>query len=131
MISDMFIKVIALGIIGTFLAVLLKKNCKELLPFFEVAIVVAAVCIIVDESAFDNSSIKKVFEIYSRSTDLFMCMFKGAAVTMLTKLASGVCRESGNGLMGDIVELGGRTMLIFLTMPYIEKVTETALAFLK
>ena len=35
------------------------------------------------------------------------------------------------GLMGDIVELGGRVMLIILAFPFIEKVTEIALAFVK
>ena len=48
---------------------------------------------------------------------------------MLTRLASDLCKENGNTLMGDIVELGGRIMLTVLALPFIEKVTETALSF--
>ena len=56
-------------------------------------------------------------------------LFKGAGVTVLTRLACDVCRENGNSLMADVVELGGRIMLIVLVMPFIEKVTDMAVSF--
>lgn len=127
----MFIKIIALGIIGSLLAVILKKYCKELLPFFEIALVAAIVYILINEVAFNNSGFRKIFSLYSQSEELIMCIFKGAAIVVLSKFASGVCRDSGNALIGDAVEFGGRIMIVFLSMPYIEKVTEIALGFVK
>ena len=43
----MLIKIICLAVLGTFITVILKKHCKELVPFFEVAVVVAF--LLVDE----------------------------------------------------------------------------------
>ncbi len=125
----MFIKIVVLAVIGTLLTVVLKKHCRELVPFFELALVAGAFIIIADNDVVEKSSIEKIFSAYSLSGEIFAAVFKGAAVTVLSRLACDVCKESGNSLTADIVELGGRIMLIILAMPFIEKVSEIALSF--
>lgn len=131
MISDMFIKLLSLGVIGAFLGVVLKKFSRELVIFLELAVAVTAVFIVKDSLFSQLDDFGKVFSSFSMGPEIFSAVFKASAVTVLSKLGSEVCRESGNGLMGDIVELGGRVMLIILAFPFIEKVTEIALAFVK
>lgn len=128
-IFDMLVKILALAVTGTLLTVILKKHCRELVPFFEFAVVIVALIIIADADIVRKNGLERIFSLYSQGSEIFTVLFKGAAVTVLTKLASDVCRESGNGLMGDIVELGGRIMLILLSVPFIEKVAEIALSF--
>ncbi len=127
----MIIKITALGIIGAFLATLLKKYNKELVPFFEIAVVVCALFVLKDELEKGSSAIKDVFSLLGKGDEMFTCIFKGAVITVITKLASEVCRESGNSLMGEIVEIGGRVMLIVLSLPFITQVTQTALSFIE
>lgn len=129
LISDMLIKLFALALTGTLTGVLLKKHCREILPFFEIAVVIAAVIILADADPLKNNSLVKLISRYSQVSEAFRVIVKGAAVTVLTKLACDICRESGNALMADIVELGGRLMLITLAVPFIEKIFETALSF--
>lgn len=125
----MFVKILVLAITGTLLSVILKKHSREFVPFFEIAVVAAVAVIIISSDAIRKNSLEKIFSLYSQAGDVFNVLFKGAAVTVLTKLACDVCRESGNSLMADIVELGGRLMLVILALPFIEKVTQTALDF--
>ena len=125
----MLIKILTLAITGTLLTVILKKHCRELVLFFEIAVVIAAVFIIADSDAVRSKGIEKIFSLYSQGNEIFSALFKGAAVAVMTRLACDVCRESGNSLMGDIVELGGRIMLIVLALPFIETVAEIALSF--
>lgn len=127
----MLIKIIALGLTGTLLALLLKKYNKELVPFFELVILVSAVLLIWEFISEQGNALKDLFSLYSQGEELFNCLFKGAVITVLTKLASEVCKESGNGLMGDIIELGGRAMLIALSLPFITETANTALSFMK
>lgn len=127
--SDMFLKILALGIIGVLLTAILKKHCSELLPLMEIAIFVAGIIIIGEAGVIKRSGIEKIFSAYSASGDLLPVVLKGAAVAVITRLSCDVCRESGNSLVADIVELGGRIMLIILAMPFVEKVTEIALSF--
>lgn len=122
----MLIKVFALGVIGVMLTLILKKHCSELVPAFEIVLACVAVAVVFD--AVGRSGLEKLLSVYSQSGELFASMLKGAAVTVLTRLACDVCRESGSSLMADIVELGGRVMLIVLAVPYIEAVLETALS---
>ncbi len=127
----MIIKIIALALIGSFVSVFLKKHNRELIPFFEVAVMTAGFFLIKDSLTLNNSAVDELFRLYPQGEEMFLCMFKASAVTVITKLTSETCRESGNGLMGEIVELGGRVMLVVLSMPFILQVAKTALSFIK
>lgn len=127
----MFIKLLLLGVIGAFLATVLKKYSRELVIFLELAVAVVAVVTVRDNLYSLLGDFGKAFSAFYMGSEMFSAVFKASAITVLSKLGSDMCRESGNGLMGDIVELGGRVMLIILAFPFIEKVTEIALAFVK
>ncbi len=127
----MFIKLLALGIVGAFLGILLKKYSKELVVLLEIAVVLVGLFIVKESLLEEFDTFSKVFSSFSEGTEMFKAVFKASAVTVISKLGSELCKESGNALMGDIVELGGRVMLIILALPFIERVTEIALAFVK
>lgn len=127
----MLVKIVTLGLVGTLLAVILKKHSKELMPFFEIALLISALMLIVDELKEVSATLKNLFSYSGISQDLLSCLVKGAAITVLTKLTCELCRENGNSLMGEVVELGGRIMLIVLSLPYISDVITVALSFVK
>lgn len=126
----MLIKIIALALVGAFLAVILKRYSKELLIFFEIVIMLSAVFIIVQELKAHSGAYNELFSLYE-GRELFSCILKGSAITVLCRLASEVCRESGNSLMGEIVEIGGRVMLVILALPFVARAAEIALTFAK
>lgn len=126
----MIVKVIALGFIGTFVGTLLRKYNKELMPFFEMIIIVTALLLIKDSMSFQEGGFATLLRLFPQGEKLFVCLFKGAAITVITKLTSEICRESGNTVMGEIVELGGRVMLVVLSLPFITEVAQTALSFI-
>ncbi len=127
----MLIKILALGLTVTFLTVFIRKYNKELLPFLEITALIAAIYLINGYAQNHSGAIRELFSLYSQGDELFSCLFKGAAITVLSKLASEVCREGGNSLMGEIIELGGRIMIIALSVPLITEVAETALSFVE
>ncbi len=126
----MLVKIIALALTAALVTVILRKHCRELVPFFEIAVLIAALFMLADLQTQGESSIGRLFSLYSEGSEVFQAIFKAATVTVLSRLASDMCRESGNGLMGDIVELAGRMMLVMLAVPFIERVTEIALSFI-
>ncbi len=126
----MLVKIIALALTAALVTVILRKHCRELVPFFEIAVLIAALFMLADLQTQGESSIGRLFSLYSEGSEVFPAIFKAATVTVLSRLASDMCRESGNGLMGDIVELAGRMMLVMLAVPFIERVTEIALSFI-
>lgn len=127
----MIIKVISLGLVGVFVCVLLKKYNKELIPFFEIAVTAAFLVLIGDSLTSYGGVYDSLLRLYPQGSEMFVCLVKAAVVTVITRLTSELCRESGNGLIGELVELGGRVMLAALSMPFILKVAETALSFVK
>ena len=131
MTSDMVIKTISLGFVAVAVSLMLKKYNKELIPFFEIAVIAAFVFLIKDSLTAYSGAYESLQRIYQQGAELFECLIKAAAVTVITRLTSELCRESGNGLIGELVELGGRVMLTVLSLPFILKVAETALSFVQ
>lgn len=127
----MIIKIFALALIGCCVSVFLKKHNKELIPFFEIAVMTVGIFLIKDSLVSQRSVIDDLFKLYPQGEEMFYCLFKASAVTIITKLTSETCRESGNSLIGDIVELGGRVMLVVLSMPFIVQVAKTAMSFIR
>lgn len=126
----MLMKIITLALTASLITAILKKHCREFVPFFEAAVVIAALFMAGELQSPEKSGLGKLFSAYAGSNEVFSAIFKAAAVTVLSRLASDMCRESGNGLIGDVVELAGRITLIMLALPFVEKVTETALSFI-
>lgn len=57
-------------------------------------------------------------------------LIKALAISVLSDLASSVCRDSGNNTLANAVELCGRTVIIVLSLPILEKLAEAAIGFI-
>lgn len=57
-------------------------------------------------------------------------LIKALAISVLTDLASSVCRDSGNNTLANAVELCGRTVIIVLSLPILKKLAEAAIGFI-
>lgn len=57
-------------------------------------------------------------------------LLKALAISVLSDLASSVCRDSGNNTLANAVELLGRTVIIILSLPILKKLAEAAIGFI-
>ena len=60
----MIVKVIALGFIGTLVGMLLRKYNKELMPFFEMIIIVTALLLIKDSMSFREGGFATLLRLF-------------------------------------------------------------------
>ena len=89
----------------------------------------AVVSLIMNDAADGVRRLTDLFTLSTSQSKIIVCLLKGAVICIVTKLACDVSYESGNIIVGDIIELAGRIILLVISLPFIESVVKTAVAF--
>jgi hypothetical protein len=61
----------------------------------------------------------------------FTMLVKALGVCVTTQLAADVCRDSGSGSLANIVELGGRLLVLGLSLPLLKSIAELAVGLIR
>ncbi len=125
------LRLLIFAIIASTLGVVIRCTAKELfVPFSVCAAIIFTFYILSETELFITRFINTVETMPVRS-DVLKTILKAAAVTVITKLSCDVCHESGNYLVEDIIELGGKIMIFVVSLPFITDVLEIAVSFVK
>ena len=58
-------------------------------------------------------------------TNYSKTMLKALGIALLSELVSGICRDSGEGTVGSMVEMAGKAVILLLALPLIRSLIET------
>ncbi len=123
------IKIFALAVIVSIISVLLKRYSEEfLLPFRLITVCVLLMFIFKEGYGYFTSFKSLVNEFYNE-TNILSGLLKASFIAVITKLTCDVCSETGNALIHDVVELGGRIMIFIITLPYISDILSVIFSF--
>ena len=127
----MFIKIIVLGILVCVINLMLRQHQKVfVLPINIVYII--AVLLLIFESFSDNlQDITDLFSVSGVLDKAVTCLYKSAVICILTKFSVDLCKESGNSVVSDMIDIGGRIIMLSLAFPFIKSIIKTASAFVK
>ena len=127
----MFIKIIVLGILVCVINLMLRQHQKVfVLPINIVYII--AVLLLIFESFSDNlQDITDLFSVSGVLDKAVTCLYKSAVICILTKFSVDLCKESGNSVVSDMIDIGGRIIMLSLALPFIKSIIRTAAAFVK
>ena len=64
------------------------------------------------------------------TADMWSVLLKALGISFVTEIASGVCRDSGEGSLATWVDMAGKTALLMQALPLIREVLATAKEFL-
>ena len=129
MIFDMLIKVILIGMCVCILNILLKQTQSSFVILINICYIILVVFLITDSAADLISDISGMFGDTSGLGKILQCLYKGVLICILTKVSSDVCKESGNTVVSDIIDIAGRIMLLVIAYPFIISIIKTASAF--
>lgn len=126
----MIIKVSLLGICVCVISVLLRGWLKEAVLPLQISFAVLALAVIFKSVKDITDGLLEYMGDSEFGSAVFPALLKGALICTVAKLASDAAKDSGNGLVADIIDLTGRIMLLSLGFPFIENVIKTAASFL-
>jgi stage III sporulation protein AD len=61
----------------------------------------------------------------------FTMLVKALGICVTTQLAADICRDSGSGALANVVELGGRLLVLALTLPLLKSIAELAVGLIR
>ena len=126
----MLIRIILLGLCVCILNIVLKDTQRAFVLIINICYVVIVALILIDYTDEFISKLYDLFSITSSSGKMFTCLFKGAMLCVLTKISADICKESGNVVVSDVVDIAGRIMLLVIAFPFVESIIKTATAFI-
>ncbi len=124
-------KIFILAIVIAFLCMIVKQYKPEyalLCQLCGVAVIVLYAASSLEEIM---STLNEMISLSGIDVSFLKILLKALAVSILTDVASSVCRDSGNNTLANAVDLLGRTVIIVLALPILKKLAEAAIGFIK
>lgn len=92
-----------------------------------------AVLVIYLLSSFEEviSSLRDLISSSGIDSSFLEILLKALCFSILTDIASSICRDSGNNTLANSVELAGKTVIVVLALPILKKLAEAAIGFIK
>ncbi len=121
---DVFLRILALGITGAALTLIIGKQGKEMSVALSIACGVGALLL-----AF--SLLEPVIDLTVRlrvlgnlNKEYVKILFKAAGMCLLLEFACGVCEDAGQSALGKTLRICGNACLVYLAIPLLEDVME-------
>lgn len=127
----MFIKVIILGVLVCIINLILKQHQKVFVLPVNIIYVVIVLLLIFDSFAENLQDIADLFSVSGVLDKALTCLYKSAAICILSKISIDLCKESGSTVISDMIDIGGRIIMLSLALPFIKSIIKTAAAFVK
>ncbi len=125
----MVLKIALAGICVCIINSVLKQYSKSFVIFTDILFTVAVAASVIGDITSSIESFIGELSINSVTNKLFLCLFKGAVICVITKFACDISRESGNTVISDVIEFFSRVMLLTISIPFIESIVKTAISF--
>jgi stage III sporulation protein AD len=120
----LMIKIIGIGMVGTFLSAVLKKYRPEA----ALAVALAASIAIFAFAAGLFGTVVEIMESLCATSGIdiayFAIILKIIGIAYLTQLASEVSKDAGEGAIASKIELGGKLCIIAMSAPILLSLVE-------
>lgn len=121
---DIF-KLSALGVTAALCALILRKRVPEL----ALALTLAAGVLLLGQSLPALASVRGLADRLAHaaglSPDVWAPVWKTVGIGVVTKLASAVCRDAGEGSVAAFLETAGAALALLAALPLVEGVFDT------
>jgi stage III sporulation protein AD len=113
------LKIVAIGIVATILAVLLKEQ-KPVLAM-QISIVTGLVIFIFVLTKLN--SVLAVLKYFASKTNIdllyFTTILKVIAIAYITEFGAQVCRDAGESSIASKIEFGGKVLIMIMAIPIV------------
>ena len=116
------IKIVAWGILGTFLALVLKEN-KPYMALCIGLLTGAGICLLfIPHLSALVSFVKQLYASVGGEDSYFQALMKVTGISILSKIASDVCKDAGQQAVASTVTMAGRILCVCLCLPQVSAI---------
>jgi len=124
------IKIIGIGITALIIIIILKQYKPEFAVYISI---ISGIAILLLSFSELSSVIRLLKDIASRAninSEFLGIILKITGIAILTEFAVSICQDSGESAIGNKIDVGGKVIIITMSIPIISALLETILKVL-
>ncbi len=124
------IKIIGIGLIALVMIMTMKQYKPEFTMYISILAGILILCLILPKIQGIIQLLQNVSQKASVNNQFLVLLLKMTAITFLTEFAVTVCKDAGESAIASKVELGGKVIIIAMSIPIISSLLEMILKIL-
>ena len=124
------IKIIGVGLIALIIIIIVKQYRPEFTIYVSVAAGIIILLLVMDKLSSIIDLLTNLANKTSINNEFIFLLIKITGIAILTEIASSVCKDSGETAIASKVDMGGKIIIIAMSIPIIASLLETILKVL-
>lgn len=124
------IKIIGVGLIALIIIIIVKQYRPEFTIYVSVAAGIIILLLVMDKLSSIIDLLTNLANKTSINNEFIFLLIKITGIAILTEFASSVCKDSGETAIASKVDMGGKIIIIAMSIPIIASLLETILKVL-
>lgn len=124
------IKIIGIGLIALIIIVILKQYKPEFAIYVSLGAGILIFVIIAGKISGIIDILKSLANKTSINNDFLVLLIKITGIAILTEFAVSVCKDSGENAIASKVDLGGKVIIMSMSIPIMSSLLETIIKIL-
>ena len=124
------IKIIGVGLIALIIIIIVKQYRPEFTMYVSVAAGIIILLLVMDKLSAIINLLTNLANRTSINNEFIFLLIKITGIAILTEFASSVCKDSGENAIASKVDMGGKIIIIAMSIPIIASLLETILEVL-
>ncbi len=124
------IKIIGIGITALIIIIILKQYKPEFAVYTSIIAGIAILLLSLSQMSGVINLLKDISSRASISSEFLGIILKITGIAILTEFAVSICQDSGESAIANKIDIGGKIMIITMSIPIISSLLETILKVL-
>lgn len=124
------IKIIGIGIIALIIIIILKQYKPEFAIYISIIAGIAILLLALSEISTVINLLKDIASRANINSEFLGIILKITGIAILTEFAVSICQDSGESAIANKIDIGGKIMIITMSIPIILTLLETILKVL-
>jgi len=124
------IKIIGVGFIALVIIIILKQYRPEFTIYVSIIAGTIIILMLTDKISGIINLINEISSKTNINTQFIKILIKITGIAILTEFAVSICNDSGEGAIASKIDIGGKVLIVSMSIPIIQALMETVLKVL-
>ena len=127
---DLVLKIVGVGLITCVATIIVKPIRSDFAIFIGIAGGLVIIFLIINYLTGIFSVLQGIVNVTGVNSSLYSLLIKIIAIGYLIEFTAGLCSETGNSTLGDKVLLGGKIVILVMSLPIITNILQIIMELL-
>ncbi len=127
---EIIFKIIVIGLITCVATLIVKPIRSDFSIIIAITGGIIIICLIINYLTGVFDVMKSIINMTGVSSEIYRFLIKIIAIGYLIEFTAGICSETGNSSLGDKVLLGGKIIIMVMSLPIITNILQIIMELL-